>query len=417
MKVLGIIAEYNPFHYGHLYHLSRSREIVKPDYVIAIMSGNFTQRGEPALLDKWLRTQMALKNGIDIVIELPVSYACQSAELFALGGVQLLNSCNIITHMSFASEIGHIDPLYAIAKILVEEPDEYKNSLRDNLDIGHSYPTARNNALLTVAETLKMSKSALNTLLQSPNSILGIEYLKALIRTDSPIEPITFPRKASQYHDRNIKSNIASATAIRDELQSFGLSKRIEQVIPPICFEIMEDTISKNRGPVFIENLEQLILGTLRIMTPKQIASIMDVEEGLENRIKRCALDSSTITELLESVSTRRYVYTRIQRIFINTLLNNTTAKLKSYAQAGGPQYIRILGFRKDAQFLMGQLKKSAKLPIITKSAHFQREQNKLLKEMFMTDVLATDLYILGTHDPLYRVGGQDFKTPPIIVE
>lgn len=416
MKVLGVIAEYNPFHYGHLYHLTHSRELIKPDYVIAVMSGNFTQRGEPALFDKWLRTEMALKNGIDIVIELPVSYACQSAELFALGGVQLLNSLNIITHMSFASELGSIDPLHKIAKILVDEPEEFRYSLRENLDRGHSYPTARNNALLTLANDMEISKDELNILLQSPNSILGIEYIKALIRTNSQIKPITFPRVTAQYHDHKICDSIASATAIRNELQKSGLTDNVRRTLPDICFKIMEDAICENRGPIFLKDFEQLILGTLRIMDIDQIRKIMDVEEGLENRIKKYGMDSTTIEELLENITTRRYVSTRVQRIFINILLNNTTDKIRAFTEAGGPQYIRVLGFRKDSLTLMRKLKKSANIPIITKSAHFERENSKLLRDMFTIDVLATDIYGLGAANPHYRIGGQDFKKSPIIV-
>ena len=181
MKILGIIAEYNPFHNGHLYHLMESRRIVNPEYTIAIMSGNFTQRGEPALFDKWIRTEMALKNGVDVVVELPTVYACQTAELFAFGGVQLLNQYNVITHMSFGSEVGDIEPLYEIAKILVNEPIEYGHLLKAYLDKGYSYPLSRNNALLALVDMWDMdiSKHDLNTLLSSPNSILGLEYIKS----------------------------------------------------------------------------------------------------------------------------------------------------------------------------------------------------------------------------------------------
>ena len=176
MKVLGIIAEYNPFHNGHLYHLMESKKIVKPDYIVAVISGNFTQRGEPALFDKWIRTEMALKNGIDLVIELPVVYACQTAELFAFGGIQLLNNCNLITHMSFGAEIESIDLMSTVANILVDEPMEYKDKLKMYLDMGHSYPVARNKALLGLLDSLDFqSKHKLDKLL-NPNSILGIEY-------------------------------------------------------------------------------------------------------------------------------------------------------------------------------------------------------------------------------------------------
>ncbi|HHW69788.1 MAG TPA: nucleotidyltransferase [Clostridiales bacterium] len=418
MKVLGIIAEYNPFHNGHLYHLMESKRIINPEYVIAIMSGNFTQRGEPALFDKWIRTEMVLKNGVDIVIELPTVYACQTAELFAQGGIQLLNYCNVVTHMSFGSEIGNIEPLYDIAKILIDEPIEYRHLLNLYLDKGLSYPSARNNALLELKDIYNMniSKCQLNKLLTSPNSILGLEYIKALINTNSSIIPISFPRKAVEYHDRNIVGNIASASAIREKLKTSRSLNPIQQFIPKLSFYILEKNISKDMGPVFIDNLEQLILGTLRRIPSEELASIMDVEEGLENRIKRYAAEVSSLEELLNKIKTRRYVLTRIQRILINMLLDITTHKVKLYNKAGGPQYIRILGFQKRALPLMQELKDKAMVPIITKSAHYQRENNTLLKDMFLTDVLATNIYRLGIPNPIYRSGGVDFKKPPVII-
>ena len=416
MKILGIVAEYNPFHYGHLYHLNRSKEIIKPDYVIAIMSGNFTQRGEPALFDKWTRTKMALKNGIDAIIELPISYACQSAELFALGAMQLLDACNIITHISFASESGSLDPIYKIARILANEPAIYKKHLRHFLNKGLSYPNARNNALAYFADDLNMTKKDLNHLLQSPNSILGIEYIKAIIRINSNIDPVTFARKDAQYHDSKLKGKISSATAIRNKLKTTQCHECVRSTLPKSSYDIMTEAISKGRGPVFLDDFEQLILGTLRTMTAKQISEIMDVVEGLENRIKRASQDYDTIDKILENTITRRYVGTRIQRILINTLIRVTTDRIKTFNESVGPRYIRILGFKKDSQILMNKLKRSANLPIITKSTHFQRSDDELLREMFLLDTLSTDLYVLGMKSPNYRQGGLDFKTPPVIL-
>lgn len=245
---------------------------------------------------------------------------------------------------------------------------------------------------------------------------MGIEYLKALIRTESTISPVTFQRKHAQYHDRDIEHNIASATAIRESLRLSGLGLQVRQALPQPCLEVIQSSMARGEGPIFLEDLEQLILGNLRMMTLEEVGSIMDVEEGLENRIRRFASDYGNIDKVLEMITTRRYVSTRIQRILINSLLNNTTAKIREYIQGGGPQYIRILGFRRDARPLMAQLKNRAKLPIITKSAHVQKSQNRLLKEMFMTDVLATDLYVLTMEDRESRVGGQDYKTPPLIL-
>ena len=232
MKVLGIISEYNPFHLGHLYHLSESKRLVNPDYTIAIMSGNFTQRGEAALVDKWLRTEIAIRCGIDLVIELPVIYASQTAELFAYGGIQLLNHTGLTSYISFGSEIGSLEPLDIISDILVKEDDIFKGFLKTNLNKGLSYPSARQAAieeyLYQKGEKAEQVKKLVDVLSGS-NSILAIEYLKALKRTNSKIQAVTIRRISADYNSLQIQKGKSSATAIRKEIYKSGLSEKVKQ--------------------------------------------------------------------------------------------------------------------------------------------------------------------------------------------
>jgi predicted nucleotidyltransferase len=412
VKVLGIIAEYNPFHNGHMYHLKSSLELIDPDYTIVAMSGHFTQRGEAAIIDKWERTEMALRNGVDIVVELPAAYSSQTAELFAYGGVQLLNHTGVVTHISFGSEIGQIQPLAEIARILADEPPPFKALLKQYLDQGLSFPQARHRAIKEHAKRseLGFSESQWEKIINSSNSILAIEYLKALYRTNSSIIPVTIQRIGAPYNAQEMSGEVSSATAIRNELLRQKCWDSISRAIPQASFEILKRAVESGKGPVTNNSLEQLLLGKIRSMCLEDIKNLMDVDEGLENRIKECALKASTLDEFIALAKTKRYVYTRLQRILIHALLGITRERVERFRRAGGPQYLRILGFSKRAIPLLKQLKQNAKVPIITKTAHYDRIlENPIAREMFDIDILATDLYSLGIPDPRYRRGNRDF--------
>ncbi len=412
MKVLGIIAEYNPFHNGHMYHLKSSLELIDPDYTIVAMSGHFTQRGEAAIIDKWERTEMALRNGVDIVVELPAAYSSQTAELFAYGGVQLLNHTGVVTHISFGSEIGRIQPLAEIARMLVDEPPSFKMLLKQYLDQGLSFPQARHRAIIEQAKEtgLSFSQSQWEKIINSSNSILAIEYLKALYRTGSSIIPVTIQRIGAPYNAQEMSGEISSATAIRNELVRQKWWDSISRAMPQASFEILKGAVESGKGPVTNASLEQLLLGKIRSMSVEDIKNLMDVDEGLENRIKECSLKASTLDEFIALAKTKRYVYTRLQRILIHALLGITRERVERFQRVGGPQYLRILGFSKRAIPLLKQLKQNARVPIITKVANYDLIlDNPVAREMFDIDVLATNLYSLGIPDPRYRRGNRDF--------
>lgn len=412
-RVLGIVAEYNPFHNGHLYHLQQAMDMVKPDFVMAVMSGNFTQRGEPALADKWIRTEMALRSGIDLVLELPSLYACQTAELFAAGAVQILNQTGLVTHMAFGSEYYDLENLERIAIILADEPMDYKEQLKSNLNKGLSFPLARFKAIEGYVKTTQKDKSfpqnLINEILRGSNSILALEYLKSLRRLKSTMQPVIVPRVGSDYNSPLIQGEFSSATAIRNMILSKGNLNAINSTLPHASLEILKAAIHEGLAPVSLDSLEQLLLGLIRRASPEKIASWMDVEEGLENRIKKFASESTNIRQFLETTKTKRYTYTRLQRILIHGLLDINTEDMAYFQKIGGPQYLRILGFNTTSISLLNKLKKTSGLPIITKPSHYHRHKNKALNKMFEYDVLASEIYSLVLPNPKKRKGGQEF--------
>ena len=237
-KVLGIVAEYNPFHNGHLYHLEQSKKLTSSNYTVAVISGNFTQRGSTSLIDKWSRAEMALQSGVDLVIELPLLYAISSAENFADGAIKILDSMKIVDYVSFGSETSNVDVLSQIADILYNEPKEYKSILSNELQKGLSFPKARENALLMYFNDI--SKYA--NILSSPNNILGIEYIKSLKKHKSNIQPISIARFESGYNDITYSENIASATAIRNIVKNNGFDI-LKKLLPISNYKILMENI------------------------------------------------------------------------------------------------------------------------------------------------------------------------------
>lgn len=263
-KILGIISEYNPFHLGHLYHLQKSKEIVKPNYTVAIMSGNFVERGDAAIVDKWSRAEMALNNGIDLVIELPLIYSISSAENFAMGSIKILDSLNMDTTISFGSECGNITVLNEIANVLIQEPPEYLSILSHELSLGVSFPKAREHALLMYLNDIRKYAN----ILSESNNILGIEYLKAIKKQKAKINAITVKRKGAKYNSTSLDGYYSSATAIR---QGIINGENLEKYMPDASYKILQDKITKNEFVPGIATFEQAILYRLRTMSVQEI--------------------------------------------------------------------------------------------------------------------------------------------------
>ena len=392
--VLGIVAEYNPFHNGHLYHLLKSKEEAKADSVIAVIGGNFTQRGEPSLLDKWCKAEMALANGADLVIELPVLYSISSAENFADGAIKILNSLKIVDSVSFGTESENLNKLNIIANTLYKEPKEYKDLLYSFLKDGKSYPKAREQALV---KYLKDPEYA--SIISSPNNILGIEYLKALKKYSSKINPINLERIEVGHLSKDYASEFASATAVRNLVYGNRI-KDVKSYIPPASYTILTEELKAGHFVKDISRYENIIIYNLRNIPLEKIAELPDVSEGLENLIKKAANSCNTIEEFINIVKTKRYTETRIRRILLYSLLK-ITKKDMAISKKTMP-YIRVLGCNDRGKFLISKIiSANPRINVITSVKKFEDiNMNKNLKTILNKDILATIVYTLGySHD------------------
>ena len=391
-KVLGIIAEYNPFHNGHLYHLEKSKEVTNSSYTVAIVSGNFTQRGSTSLVDKWSKTEMALLNGIDLVIELPLLYAISSAENFADGAIKILDSLRVVDYVSFGTESNDLNALNACAEVLYKEPKEYKNFLSHELAKGISFPKARENALMMYLNDIRRFSNVLS----SPNNILAIEYLKALKKYNSSVVPVSIPRFEAGYNDVSYSGNIASATAIRNIIKN-GSFDILRGLVPKDTYSVLMDNIKVGHVIPDISTFERQIIYNLRKMTTSEIAELPDVSEGLEFAIKKAANSCNSIIELLNILKSKRYTSTRLQRIFLYALLGITKKDISLSTKT--MPYIRVLGFSEQrGKLLLSEIAKAnPNLTIITSVNRFMEENNsKVLKSMLAKDIWATDVYSIG---------------------
>ena len=386
-KILAIICEYNPFHNGHLFQLNESIKKVKPDYVVCIMSGNFVERGNTALISKWARAEMALRAGADMVIELPTVYSISSAENFAAGAIKILNNLKAETYLSFGSECGNIHTLTKFAQIIVEEPDEYVTMLNHELDKGLSFPKARENAMLLYVNDIRNSAN----LLSGSNNILGIEYLKQIIKTGYKITPVTIKRVGPNYNSKSLVGNFASATAIREMILQ---KKSVKNLMPKSSYDILKQELGNGRFVLDLSQFEKQIIYKLRCMDISEIACLPDVSEGLEYKIKDAANSCNTLQDLTFSIKSKRYTMTRIYRILLYALLDITDEDMLN-AEKNIP-YVRVLGISENGKNLLAELSSNKKLNVITSVKQFiDKSNNKFLKNILEKDILASNIYTM----------------------
>lgn len=395
MQVCGVICEYNPFHRGHALHLARARALSGADYVVCIMSGSVTQRGLFARHDKWTRARMALENGADLVLELPVRFSGAPAEEFASGGVQLLSALGVATHLSFGCEAQALPLLTAAKALLSDESPEFKAALRSGLDLGLSFPRARALAAQQVS-----GKENLAELISLPNASLAIEYLRAL---PQDITPVPVVREGSGYHDESL-TELSSATAIRAAFDRGDLAQALAAV--PSA-KLLEQ--AQLRGDYHEqEALTTALLYRLRTITAEELARIAGMEEGLEHRFLAAAQTAHTRDALILAAKSKRYTHARLSRICQNILLGVTKDFVRENAT---PTYARALGFKRDAQPLLRAIKKNAAIPLVTKAADYNRAD-----PLFALDVRAQDLWSLGCASESLQNSGRDFTTGPVIL-
>lgn len=413
MKVLGLIAEYNPFHYGHKYHLEKSLKETNSNYSIAIMSGSFVQRGEPSIVDKWTKAKMAIDNGVDLVIELPTLYSTQSAELFSQGAIEILNSIGIVDSISFGSEAGELEPLKIISKILIEEPKHFKEVLTYHLSLGNSFPVSRSLALESfIDKNFPFLEYDFKEILRNSNNILGIEYIKALEKTDSSIKAHTIKRIGGNYKDSNPNPKFTSATAIRNILYKgdVNLSKNL---IPIESFNRLKDYLSRYGSFNSLENYNNIIRYLFLTKDKKILKRIFDIDEGLENRILKYIKRNNNLVDIISNISTRRYPITRIQRIFMHLLLDIYSSDVKN-AYIKTPGYIRILGSNHKGFRLLNKIKKESSVKIITKFSDYKNYNIESVDTFLDFEKKVTDIFFLGLN-LIKPLTDMDFYTSPYI--
>jgi len=409
VKTVGIVVEYNPLHNGHELHFHKSKSITRADAVIAVMSGPFLQRGEPAIAGKRARTEMALAMGVDLVLELPVAYAVQPAEWFAYGAVATLHATGVVDSLSFGSESGTLEQLLPLSRVLAKEPDRLRAELDRRLAEGLSFPSAYGAAAAAAFGVSEKDAAGLRELLTKPNNSLGLHYLIALHRLESSIAPFTISRESAQYHDPEPGTgSIASATAVRRIIARQGV-EAAAPYIPEYTLRILEREIRSGRAPMNWDRFRQPLFQTLLTLPPDQLAQCLEVTEGLEYRIRRMLpkLDNSSVDALLDSLKTKRYTRTKLQRMLVHIMLNHQKAGMNPGELARGPGYIRVLGFNETGKKLLRTMRKTASLPVVIKPAALDHPQ--LTRDLQAAAVYANAYPNADARD-LYH----DYRLPPL---
>lgn len=382
MNITGIITEYNPFHNGHKFHLEESKKQTKSDGTICIMSGNFVQRGGPAIIDKWKRTEMALSNGVDLIIELPTFYAVSSAEFFAKGAVSILNSLNIVNNLFFGSEIGDAKALSEIAKVLVSEDERFQNILKENLSLGLTFAKAREKSLIEY-----LNSSEINNIITSSNNILGIEYIKSILKLNSSINPVALKREGSNYNDKSLSQTFSSATSIREVLKNTSNIEDLKNIIPLESYEVFSKLQEQDYRFTFEEEMFKYI--KYKIQTNcVNFNNLYEVTEGLDNKIIKEISSSNSLHEFILKIKSKRYTYSKISRILTHIYLGLDNDDFKDIANENN-LYVRVLGFNKTGREILSLIKANSSIPLITKVTRFTN--NPLLK----FDLQATACYSL----------------------
>lgn len=409
-KVLGIIAEYNPLHNGHLYHLKEAKRRSGCDYVIVVLSGNFVQRGAPALLDKYTRARFALLAGADLVLELPVCFAAGSAEFFAKGAVALLDRLGIVDFLGFGCESDSLTELSALAAFLAEEPEEYRLALAGGLRSGSNFPTARQAAaaLFLPEETA--------ALLSSPNNILAVEYLKALQIFSSSIRPVAIRREGGGYHDTSFGSSYASATAIRAALRA-GLPDEAEDALPEqVPSYVALYLTGPHFRPVWEEHFSDLLFYRLQSLKHSELTAFQDVSDALADRIRAFRHEPLELPVFADRLLTRSYTAARIRRALFHILLSVTSEEMEQAAVLGFAPYARILALKKESGHILREPSESGRIPLITKVADAKHILSAKALPFLEQDIAAAELYNQIVHSRYgLRIESDYFHKLPIL--
>lgn len=385
MKIAAIICEYNPFHNGHEYHIKKTKEITGADHIIAVMSGNYVQRGTPAIMDKKLRAKSALLCGADLVIELPLFAACGSAPDFAMGAVTLLHKLGIIDYLSFGSECQDINKLKAISSFLIQHESEIEAGTKEFMKLGYSYPKAKESYLLK-----KLDDPSLIKILKEPNNILGIEYLKALIRLNSMITPICIERIGSDHHNQELLPFISSATSIRSALEVGDIDALLKRV-PASLHDLYKEHYMKD-FPICTNDFSLLLQSSLA--SYEDFSQIAGISKDLRDRILKVNRVDLTFEQLVSACKTKNITWSKISRHLLHILLgitNDHLAIARAYQMA---PYFQILGFKRNTSFLIGCLKQKSSIPMIRHLRPLHDPLSDEQQHLLSTEQRAHQLYL-----------------------
>ncbi|UZQ51075.1 nucleotidyltransferase [Clostridium kluyveri] len=406
MEITGIIVEYNPFHNGHKYHIEKTGSLTNCEGIIAVISGNFVQRGAPSIVDKWTKTKMALLNGVDLVLELPALYSLSSAEFFAYGAVSLLENLGVVKNLCFGSECEDIKLLTLMGKILYEEPEELKLTLKEKLHQGMSYASARGNALKEfLCRKYPLKNNSITEILHLPNNILAIEYCKSLARLKSTINPVSIKRIGEPYNSTYINNRFSSATSIRNFLKENNSPQELEKALPYNILCILRDLSHFNYKFTFEDSLLPY-LKYKNLFYGKNIKYLPDVSEGLENRIESALKNASSYDQIINYTKTKRYAYSRISRILCQFFLGFENLDTKALRKNRCP-YARVLGFNNKGTEILKKIKQNSSIPVYTK---LPKNVNDVLK----LDLMATKGYSLLNKNIAFN---QDYISSPLIMD
>lgn len=397
MKTYGIVAEFNPFHNGHEYLIEQGKKD-GAEKTVCVMSGNFVQRGEPAVCSKWRRAEMALKCGADLVLELPVSWAVSSAERFAYGAVSLLNSMGCVDKLLFGCENADADSLFLAASLSLSE--EYSAVLKKFLSEGLSFPSAREKAVLSLSDKRTAE------ILKTPNNILAVEYCKAILRLNSSMEPFCVNRTGVGHDSENLSEAFASASAIRKMLGSDF--EKSADFIPKKAFELLKKANDEGRVLKNLKKLDLPLISMLRRADANEISLVPDVSEGLEYKIKEAAKTGTSFGEIADLIKSKRYTHSRLRRILLLFYLGIYSEDLIE-----SPPYIRVLGFNSKGRELLAQMKKTASLPVIMRYNDIGKLSGQC-KSVFDTESRAVDMYNTLFDD--IRPCGENMTHNPVIL-
>ena len=388
-------------------------KITRADFSIAVMSGHFLQRGEPAMVDKWTRARMAVACGVDVVIEIPSIYACASAEHFARGSIGLLSQLGCVTDLVFGSESGNLDALQHIGRMLADESSQYRQVLRRYLSLGLPFAAAQEKTVIHILEQQSHKKTDhIVSVFKQPNNLLGIVYLKEMIRVNSNITPHTIKRVGAGYHDTSLNNRISSATGIRKTIKDSGETAPSQPYMPPHAYEVLRSGIQQFGGPVDLSQFNDPIMTLLKRASKKDILQLPHISEGLENRIYQAAHQASNIFQFMDLVKNKRVPYTRLQRMLVHLLLNINQDISQHWHQHALPPYAKILAFSENGRLLIKHCTQLSGIPLINKPALY-KPQDLETKKLFDLDCRAGRIYGSVMKHHTLRSGNPDLQISP----